>query len=124
MYKELIISIIIVVSIIFLNDITTKYLEESTQIISEDLKELKQKEGEDEQKKQIEKVLEDWEKRYDKLAYYIEHNELEKVKTKIINVKSDIETAEEGQKIQNIDEAVYLLEHIRDKDSLNLKDIF
>ena len=102
MYKELIISIIIVVSIIFLNDITTKYLEESTQIISEDLKELKQKEGEDEQKKQIEKVLEDWEKRYDKLAYYIEHNELEKVKTKIINVKSDIETAEEGQKIQNI----------------------
>ena len=108
MYKELIISLIVIVSIISLDRVTNNYLKESTNVLTQKLSTLKQQE----------------EPKEEKLAYYIEHNELEKVKTKMINAKSNIETEDKEQKVQSIDEAIYLLEHIRDKDTLNLKDIF
>ena len=124
MYKELIISLIVIVSIISLDRVTNNYLKESTNVLTQKLSTLKQQEEPKEEKEQMDDILEEWENRYEKLAYYIEHNELEKVKTKMINTKSNIETEDKEQKIQSIDEAIYLLEHIRDKDTLNLKDIF
>ena len=127
MYKELIISIIIVMLIVGIDIVSNNYLKDSVQILTTDLGQLRENtKNEDEEKEQekIEEILNKWEEKYERLAYFIEHNELEKVKTKIINVKSNIEMKDKDQTIQNIDETIYLLEHIRDKDSLNLKDIF
>ena len=127
MYKELIISIIIVVLIVGIDVISNNYLKDAVQILTTDLGQLRENTKNEEQEKEqekIEEILDKWENKYERLAFFIEHNELEKVKTKIINVKSNIEMQENEQTIQNIDETIYLLEHIRDKDSLNLKDIF
>ena len=124
MYKELIISIIIIISIFLFDKITTNYLQESTEVLTGKLEEIKNETEEEKRKEQMKNITEEWEKRYEKLAYYIEHDELEKVKTKIVNIKSNIETKQEEQVVENIDEAIYLLEHIKEKDELNLKDIF
>ena len=129
MYKEFIISIIIIISIFTLDKVTTQYLEESVDIISENLQSLKEiSENENINNEEVEKkinyIYEEWKKRYEKLAYYIEHDELEKVETKLVGIKSNIETNENEQEIEKIDEAIFLLEHIKNKDSLNLKNIF
>ena len=61
---------------------------------------------------------------HDKLAYYIEHDELEKVDTAIINMKSYIETKEYSSAVANLDEGKFILEHIEDKNAFNLVNIF
>lgn len=127
MYKELIISITIIISLFLLDKVTEKYLIESVEELTKGLNQVNEKIeiGEKEQQiKEIEEITENWNIRYEKLAYYIEHDELEKVKTKLVNIKSNIESEEEGDAKQNTDEAIYLLEHIKDKNNLDLKDIF
>ena len=65
-----------------------------------------------------------WEDMFSKLAYYIEHDELEKVTEAIIKSKSNIDTGDEGQAIENIDNCIFLLDHIKEKEKFNLRNIF
>ena len=88
MTKELIISIIIVVLIFVGNAVTENYTRESVDETKQSLSALREEiiKNEDEvdvniTKEKIDKIHEQWDSRYEKLAYYIEHDELEKVKT-------------------------------------------
>ena len=65
-----------------------------------------------------------WEERYEKLAYYIEHDELEKVHLYIVGIDSNVNSDEYSQAIGELDKCDYILEHIEDKYSLSLKNIF
>ena len=58
------------------------------------------------------------------MAYFIEHNELEKVETNLTNIKSYIEEDELDMAISSIDEAEFILKHIKEKNSFNLENIF
>ena len=58
------------------------------------------------------------------MAFYIEHDELEKVETCLTNIRSDIETEELEHSIENLDNCIFILEHIRDKESISLANIF
>ena len=69
-------------------------------------------------------VLNNWKNRQDKLAYYIEHDELEKVKTHLVVLQSNIEIKDYEQGIGELDSCCFVLEHIQDKESLKLKNIF
>lgn len=131
MAKELIISIIIVVLIFIGNTITENYTRESIDETTNNLESLREeiKKGEDEvdeniAKEKIDKIHEQWNSRYEKLAYYIEHDELEKVKTEITGLRGYIEKEECSEAVPELDKSVYILEHIKDKTALNLKNIF
>ena len=131
MAKELIISIIIVVLIFIGNTITENYTRESIDETTNNLESLREeiKKGEDEvdeniAKEKIDKIHEQWNSRYEKLAYYIEHDELEKVKTELTGLRGYIEKEEYSEAIPELDKSVYILEHITDKTALNLKKIF
>lgn len=131
MAKELIISIIIVVLIFIGNTITENYTRESIDETTNNLESLREeiKKGEDEvdeniAKEKIDKIHEQWNSRYEKLAYYIEHDELEKVKTELTGLRGYIEKEEYSEAIPELDKSVYILEHIKDKTALNLKNIF
>ena len=131
MAKELIISIIIVVLIFIGNTITENYTRESIDETTNNLESLREeiKKGEDEvdeniAKEKIDKIHEQWNSRYEKLAYYIEHDELEKVKTELTGLRGYIEKEEYSEAIPELDKSVYILEHIKDKTQLNLKNIF
>ena len=128
MYKEFVISIIIIVSMLGLDRVTSNYLEESVNIVTENAASLKEEiEKEDEENIINDKynmLYDEWKKRYEKLAYYIEHDELEKIETSLVSAKSNIDTKQYERVIEELDKSNFLLEHLRNKDALNLKNIF
>lgn len=126
--KEIIISIIVIICIFIGNGITQKYTGYSTESTSEELNNLKQSmiSGEDNEKLKntVDTIHEQWDKKYEKLAYYIEHNELEKIESGLTLIRSYIETEEYSESIGKVDETIFLLRHIEDKNKFNLKNIF
>ncbi len=129
MLKETMICIVIIISIVFGNSMTQNYTRESVSELSSGLMSLREKVSqenmEDEKiKNDAEIVYKQWEKRHEKLAYYIEHDELEKVETELIGIKSDLETEDYEELIIGIDKSVFILKHIEDKYAFNLQNIF
>lgn len=126
MFKEAIISIIIVFTIVALDFITEDYTKESVKETTSSLDEIKTniEKNTDQIKDSVNKTFDIWEKRYDKLAYFIEHNELEKVKTGLINMRTYVELKNFNMAISSIEETEFVLEHIKDKNSLSLQNIF
>lgn len=126
MFKEIMISIIIIILIFSLDIITQTYTKESILETSSELASLKEeiKRQNNNLNDNIDDVSKNWEKRRAKLSYFIEHDELEKVETNLTNIKSFIEEAEFDMAISSIDEAEYILEHIKEKNAFNLENIF
>ena len=127
MYKETIICIFIIILIIGLDIITQNYTKKSTIEITDCLSELKdeiENENLENAKLKIEELDNKWDNRHDKLAYYIEHDELEKVETNFTACKSLAKTEEYEQAISELEKTVYVLEHITDKYSFDLVNIF
>ncbi len=133
MRKETIICIVIVVAIVIANIITQKYTTTTVDKLNQELDELKSeitKIGENENidkdniKDKIKEIKDNWEDVHSKLAYYIEHDELEKVETDIVGINSSIETNDYEQVLSKIDESKFILRHIEDKYAFNLENIF
>ena len=131
MIKELIISIIIVVLIFVGNAVTENFTRESVDETKQSLSALREEIIKNEYevdvnitKEKIDDIHEQWDSRYEKLAYYIEHDELEKVKTELTGLRGYIEKEEYSEAVPELDKSVYILEHIKDKTALNLKNIF
>ena len=126
MFKEVIISIIIVLCIIVLDIITQNYTKEIVLRTSEMLSKLKDDINNNEENilDEIEKIYDKWEERHGKLAYFIEHDEVEKVETNLTNIRSFIEENELTMAISSVDETKFILEHIKEKNALELENIF
>ncbi len=82
------------------------------------------KEKPQEAEKSFEDIEEKWEKKQDKLAYFIEHNELEKVDNNLVSLKSYISIKNFDEVIKEIDETAFSVKHIEEKYQFNLKNIF
>lgn len=131
MGKETVICIIIVTLIVIGNIVTQNYTIESVGELTNKLTELKselsQNESDiskDNMKEKIKEVEDNWNSRHDKLAYFIEHDELEKVDTNITALKSFIETNEYTEAISELDKGVFVLKHIEAKYAFSLENIF
>lgn len=131
MWKEMIICLVIVIIIIIGNVITQNYTIESVKELSDSLTELKtkleEKEdniSEDNIKGKIQEIEDNWKSRHERLAYYIEHDELEKVETNITALKSFIVTNEYAEAVSELDKSVFVLKHIEDKYAFNLQNVF
>lgn len=129
MYKELIISAIIILTIFILDNLTQKYtdfaINEAIQDISQILETIKKNKIElSIITKETNQKYEKWLKQHKILAFYIEHNELEKVKTNYIGGKSLIEAGKYDDAIPELEKTKYILEHINEKYSLDWANIF
>ena len=129
MKKELIICSAIVIAIILGNILTQGYTKEVVLYMGEELENLKEdllQEEVDTEKVtgKITNIREEWEKRYQKLAYFIEHDELEKVETELSSLQANIETKEYKQGIPDMKKCIFILDHIKDKSSMQIKNIF
>lgn len=140
MKKELIIVIIIVIAIIILDTITHNYTKNNFAKINEQLEQIKkiseniakkEKEREsDKNSKQQElqekiKIMEeDWQAINKKTAFYIEHEELEKVNASMIKFKSYIQLEEYTEAIPELENCKYILDHIRDKEAMQIINLF
>ena len=73
---------------------------------------------------ELENISDKWEEKQKKLAYYIEHDELEKVHTAIVTMKSYIKTNDFSSAMAELEEGKFVIEHIQEKNSFNLQNIF
>ena len=129
MLKEFLICAIIIIVILVGNTVTQGYSRNSIEEINDKLRELKQiLDDEEKNEEQIqvkkEEIEQDWEDMFSKLAYYIEHDELEKFARILENIKTYIEVKEYDNADKEINEGIFILEHIEDKYSFNLQNIF
>lgn len=129
MKKEMIICIIIIILIVSANIITQNYTKECVGKMNEMLNGLKESNLSDEIKnkditKQLENIDKIWNEYQEKLAYYIEHDELEKVETQIFAINGLIEIKEFKETLPEIEKCIFILEHIEDKNMINIKNIF
>ena len=89
MLKEAVICIVIIITItgleIYTQNFTIKTVNEIKGIFSE-IEEDISKQNIEKAKKQINNIGGKWEEKQKKLAYYIEHDELEKVHTAIVKI--------------------------------------
>ena len=127
MKKEIVISIFVVILIIVLNIITQTNIKETYAQLEDNLIQLKENmknNNDDFVKKQIQSIENQWTENYEKLAYYVEHEELEKVETQIVKLIANIDTKEYNVGIENLDTCIYILQHIKDKNALKIVNIF
>ncbi len=128
MVKEIIIITAIIVIVILGDIITQKYTANSVDLmiieidkISSDFISNKNSEKIEENYKKLYEVLEN---RFRVMAYYIEHDELEKVKTELVVFGSNMQTKEYEKRIEELKKAKYLLEHIKEREKFNLVNVF
>ena len=128
MKKEIIVCIIILIFIIIGDIITQKYSKNSADEITKELQELETMIESNSEistlTQKIDNIENKWNENYNKWAYFIEHEELEKVKTGIVSIKSYTKSEELGEAMNEVDKTIYILEHIVEKYKVNLKNIF
>lgn len=130
MYKELICCVLIIILIFSLDFVTQNYTENSINDTKDEITELRNElsisNNIDESKAQekIDNILDNWDECHKKLAYFIEHNELEKVETSFTVSKSLVQLRDYKLAIIELDKIVFILNHINDKYSFSLENIF
>ena len=129
MKKEIIITIVTIIVIIvgdfITQNLTRKCVNETTEKLSNFKNVVLNKENNTSRLKyESEKIYNTWRKESKELAYYIEHDELEKVDVQIQIITADLEADTPEESISEIEHAIYLLHHIEEKRALKLKNIF
>ena len=132
MYKDWIIIVILVISICTGNVWMEKSTKTSVDGMEQRLNTLKETcLGVIEEKKSVQDIpqqLEDakqyWETQYAKLAFFIEHNELEKVNTQLAQLEGNVLVEDYEQAIPNVENCSFVLYHIKEKNRFAFKNIF
>ena len=142
MQKEIIIVIIIVIAIISADILTQKYTKngfenindqlDAIKVIGKELEELKESQNaileSQEKKKRLEEEIgemqNDWKKINKTTAFYIEHDELEKVNASMIKFKSYFELEEYSEAIPELEDCKYILNHIKEKEAMQFINLF
>ena len=127
MIKETVICIIIVIGIIGLEQFTQNFTKKTVKEITESFSKIENeivKQDIEQINIEIETISNKWEDKQKKLAYYIEHDELEKVHTAIVTMKSYIKTNDFSSAMAELEEGKFVIEHIQEKKSFNLQNIF
>ena len=129
MAKETIVCMIIIITIISLDFITQKYTENIFEQISSELSSVREESvsevpSDEKIKKNLQEVNFIWNKSRQKLAYFIEHDELEKVETQLAAINGQMESRIYDEAVTEIEKCQFILEHIADKTAFNIKNIF
>lgn len=127
MRKEFVIGIIIIVTITVGNILIKNYTNSAGKDMISKLEELKisiGKNNSEEIEKKLSEVNQIWEEKQAKLAYFIEHNEIEKVDVNLVSLKSYVEINDLEEAKREVDESCFSVQHIEEKYAFNLKNIF
>ncbi len=80
--------------------------------------------NEKEVQKEIENLKKSWLEKQEKLSFFTEHDELEKVTECLIMLEENYRNQEYTIALQNSKEFLYWLKHFEEKDKLKLKNVF
>lgn len=128
MIRDIFIITIIIISVIIGTIYTQNLLGENTDVLLKELGKLETNINENMQKEEIDKNASDiyskWREISEKWSIIVDHQEIDLIEKALISVKSTIETEEYSRSLQKIQESKYLIGHIKEKEELNIKNIF
>lgn len=127
MLKEMIISILVIVLIFTLDFFLQNYTKDSVEVMTGKLEILREnllKKDEEAILNNMQDINNNWEDIQYKLSFFIEHNEIEKVKTNLVALEGDIQVKQYDVSISELNKSIFVLEHISDKYAFNLVNIF
>ena len=128
MIRDIFIITIIIISVIIGTIYTQNLLGENTDVLLKELGRLETNINENMQKEEIDKnandIYQKWREVSEKWSIIIDHQEIDLIEKALLAVKSTIETEEYNKSIQKIQESIYLIGHIKEKEELNIKNIF
>ena len=125
-------EIIIIISIIIIVIVGTlfihNYLEKTTNTLVGKLENLKEdiEEGIDTQEleQKSEEVYSKWDEINERWSNIILHEEIDSIETALIRAKSKIKIKKQDESIEDIETAIFLVNHIKEKEKTSLKNIF
>lgn len=132
MKKELFICIFVIALVIIGDVITQNHTKQCVEQLNQVLSNMKNKiivsekseEQQEELKTKSKEIRELWNNMQETLSFYIEHDELEKVETQLALLIGEMETELYDDAVPEIEKCEFILEHIADKTSLTIKNIF
>jgi hypothetical protein len=132
MQKEIFIVIIIIIAIVSIDVLTNNYTKKNFGRIDEKLEEIKQiglslineEDKEDELKNKLGELEKDWHNINSKTAFFLEHDELEKINSSMIKFKSYFELEEYTEAIPELENCKFILKHLQDKEAIDLINLF
>lgn len=126
--KEILIIISILLIIVISSICTYRFLDNSSKDLEEKLNNLKIKIGEKTEKEEISKIANsiylDWKDTNEKWSNLVLHTEIDSIETALIRAKSKIDIDKVDESLEDIDTAIFLINHIKEKEKTNLKNIF
>lgn len=130
MKKEEVITIIIMGIIIAIDIITQKNLDKSVDLTSKSLSDIKEKVIQNEQvsdeelEQDTQRTYNEWKERCNELSYFIEHEGMKEVNLNLEKAKIQFKMGEKEEAVAEINEGIYKLNYIKNKQKLNLSNIF
>ncbi len=122
--REIITLIVIIVFIVAIDLITDKIMKNVVDDMVNLIEDIERKIGENLEDVKIDDLKKVWHEKEVMLAYFSEHDELEKVTVEVTELKSNMENDMKEEAKGNIDKIKFLLKHIEEKEKLKLKNIF
>lgn len=125
MKKEIIICLCIIIAIIIGDMALQKYTNDTLKSINEKLTYMKHEleQSDNASLLKMDEVNTEWDKKFNILTCYLEHNELEKVKTQLVSISAGIRVNDKEYVYEEIEKAIYMLEHLKDKQMLKIDNI-
>ena len=130
MKKEEVITIIIMGIIIAIDIITQKNLDKYVDLTSRSLSDIKEKVIQNEQvsdeelEQDTQRTYNEWKERCNELSYFIEHEGMKEVNLNLEKAKIQFKMGEKEEAVAEINEGIYKLNYIKNKQKLNLSNIF
>lgn len=129
MLKEFSIIGVILIIIIGGNILMQQYLKNSSEPIIQDLEQLYEQlvsnqSEKEELKQKVEEIDKQWEGVSKIWTMIILHSELDQIEIAMINTRTAIDVDEFEEASLELKKAIFLLEHIQEKDAFKIKNIF
>lgn len=127
--KEILIIIISILLVIIGSNVSQGYLSKTGNELIQDIEILKeeikkaQNSEENISKELAEEIYSKWEKIEKNWSIIVIHNELDLIELALVSMKTDIEENEYSEAIKELEKSNYLIEHIKDNEKLELKNI-
>lgn len=129
--KEIVIILVVIALVCTANFMVQQYLTQTSDemlgqlaILKEELKQA-QNSGDNEKAKSIsEEVLANWEIIDKNWSMIIIHEELDMIELSLLQVNAAVEVGSFEDGLQEIDKSIFLVGHIKEKESFKIKNIF
>ncbi len=127
-----IVIIIVIIAIILTGDICTKkYLNETADELTKSLEDLKEKtiiamktENRENIKIEIDNIKNKWDKTNEIWSIIAIHQELDNIEQAITKAKSNIDNGEFADALEEIETAIFFVEHVKEREKVAIRNVF